>query len=92
MTGQVAPTVEGRAQEVRRILDVDWGALKEKHLPYVTASLATHKPYGPLRMFVAAVQLCASEAYSELEPIIRNAISAEQAAMLTQHGHLTAAS
>lgn len=30
--------VEGRAEGVREILDVDWATLKDVHVPYVTRS------------------------------------------------------
>ncbi len=89
LTAQVAPTQEGRAAAVREILELDWAALKTVHLPYVAASLAANKPYGPVRMFVAALQSAADERYAELEPVLRAALPAPVAASLQQHGHLS---
>jgi hypothetical protein len=87
LTSAVSPTVAGRAQAVRGIMEVDWEGLKATQLPYVVASLAAHKPYGPLRMFFAAVQLSAGDAYDELEPFIRAALPADKAELLASHGH-----
>ena len=73
-------------------MEVDWAAMKEVQLAYVVERLAETKPYGPLRMFVAAVQLAAGDAYPELEPIVRDALPADKVEMLTAHGHLTPSS
>lgn len=92
LTEKVAPTLEGRAAHVRQILEVDWRALKSTQLPYVLGELGRTKPYGPLRMYVAALQVSAADAWSELEPIVRATLSDTQIAQLTAHGHLSASS
>lgn len=90
LTQRVAPTVEGRAAAVRAILEVDWDGLRDVHLPQVARALAATKPYGPVRMFVAAVQAAAGDRYPELEPSLRAALPAETVATLASHGHLAA--
>jgi hemerythrin-like domain-containing protein len=81
--------LEGRAGHVRRILEVDWAALKRDHLPYVTRSLARTKPYGVVRTFVSAVQASAGDGWAELEPIVRAGLLDPQVAQLTEDGHLS---
>ncbi len=88
LTHKTADTAEGRALVVRRIMETDWEALKRDQLGYVVASLSRTKPFGPLRMYVAAVQVAAGSAYGELEPIVRAALPAEQLQKLTSLGHL----
>jgi hypothetical protein len=90
LTELIAPTLEGRAAAVHEIMAVDWAQLAQVHLPYVVRSLSMTKPYGPLRMFVAAVQIAAGDRFGTLEPVIRDALPAEKVAMLTEHGHLSA--
>ena len=91
LTQKVAPTLEGRAAAVGDILAVDWQALKDDHLPYVTASLAANKPYGPTRMFVSALQIAAGDRYAELAPIVAASVPAAVGDQLRVHGHLPAA-
>lgn len=91
LTERVAPTLEGRAAAVHEILAVDWERLKTIQIPYVVRSLSATKPYGPLRMFVAALQVAAGEEYGGLEECIRSALPAEKVAMLVEHGHLSRA-
>jgi len=88
LTQRVAPTVEGRAAAVGTILDVDFDALKSDHLPYVVHTLATTKPYGPTRMFVAALQAAAGPRYAELTPVLRRALPEALQGQLQAHGHL----
>lgn len=90
LTQRVAPDLEGRAAAVRDILHVDWEALKGEHLPYVVASLAANKPYGPVRMFVAALQHAAGDRFSELAPVVLSSVSDDVGAKLRAHGHATA--
>lgn len=92
LTERVAPTLDGRAAAVREILDVDWAALERDHLPYVVSTLAATKPYGPVRMFVAALQAAAGDRYGELSPIVVASVPAATAEMLRGHGHLGAGS
>lgn len=88
LTQKVAPTLEGRAAAVGRILDADWRALEVDHLPYVVRTLGTTKPYGPVRMFVAALQVSAGERYTRLAPIVDRWLPGGVADMLRVHGHL----
>jgi iron-sulfur cluster repair protein YtfE (RIC family) len=89
LTERVAPTLEGRAAAVHEILAVDWERLKTIQIPYVVRSLSATKPYGPLRMFVAALQVAAGDEYGGLEDHIRSALPEEKVAMLVEHGHLS---
>jgi len=88
LTQKIAPTLAGRAAAVADILDVDWEGLKTDHLPYVVRALSTTKPYGPNRMFVAALQAAAGPRYAELTPIVSRAMTATMAAQMRAHGHL----
>ena len=88
LTQKVADTLEGRAAAVREIMSLDWDGMIDVQLPYVLESLSTTKPYGPLRMFVAALQVSASDRYAEIEPVIRGSVDAGKASMLQEHGHL----
>ncbi len=90
LTQRVADTIEGRAAVVRRIMEVDWEGMKQDQLGYVTARLAETKPLGPVRMFVAAVQAAAADAYPELEPILRGALPPAHRQALHGMGHLSA--
>lgn len=89
LTQWVAPTAEGRAEVVGKIMSLDWEALKSAHLPYVVEQLSETKPYGPLRMFVAAVQAASGDRYSDLEPVVRSALPAQKVELLQGHGHLS---
>ena len=89
LTRQVADTLEGRAAAVRHIMAVDWQELMEAHLPYVTRALGQTKPYGPVRMFVAAVQAASGERYAEIEPILMAALPLEVVMRLGSHGHFS---
>lgn len=90
LTQRVAPTIEGRARAVRTLLDVDWNGLRDRQLPYVVSALERARPFGQLRMFVAAVQLSSGDRYDELVPVIRGALSEDAAAQLANLGHLDA--
>ncbi len=89
LTQRVSDTLEGRAAAVREIMESDWEGLRLNHLPYVVAALSRNKAYGPLRMFVSAVQVSSGDRFGELEEVIRSSVTAEQESMLKQHGHLS---
>ncbi len=89
LTQRVHETVEGRAAAVADIVALDWSTFQEKQLPYVLRSLSDTKPYGPLRMYVAAVEISTGERFSELQSIIATNVAPEKADLLRQHGHLT---
>jgi iron-sulfur cluster repair protein YtfE (RIC family) len=87
LTIRVAPTLEGRAAVVRQILEVDFDALGSDLVPYVAASLARTKPFGPLRMFAAALQVASGERYGELAPALHAAVPHDTSAQLARLGH-----
>ncbi|TNF37596.1 MAG: hypothetical protein EP329_02735 [Deltaproteobacteria bacterium] len=91
LTPRTADTLEGRARHVRRIMEVDWRALAEVQIPWVVAALAETKPYGPVRMFVAALEVSAGDAWGELQAAVRGALQPELVRQLEAHGHLAAA-
>lgn len=88
LTQRVAPTLEGRAAAVRTLLEVDWDGLRTHHLPYVVRTLAATRPFGPTRMFIAALQLAAGERYGELAPVVEDALPAALRDQLSALGHL----
>lgn len=87
LTEKAADTVEGRGAVVQSIWTVDEAGFADAMLPIVLRKLEATKPFGPVMMYVKALQMSASPAqYERLLPVIETSLSAETFAQLVAKG------
>ncbi len=73
LTEKIAPTVEERAAEVHKILEVDMDGFRNVQLGYVVRQLSRSDQFGKLRAFVDALKTVASaDEYQDFATIIED--------------------
>lgn len=89
LTQRVADTLDGRAEAVRAIIDTDRANVEAVLVPWVASRLEATKPFGPVRMFVSALQVShPPEQRLGIEQRLRAALQPATVARLEQVGAL----
>ena len=87
LTQRVADTLEGRAAAVRGIIDAaDAEATAAWQVGWVLSRLHTHRPFGKVRMYVAALEATHAADLHRIQPAIRAALPPAMVAKLSELG------